>query len=489
MGTLPEGQLSTHGFHPYRSLGDTPFYYGDFYGDSRLSKRLASLKAQVYTRQSLVINQLSSDSAEQKAWYRLLKHKNLQIPKMIYEMINQSQAWQESEHILLVEDTRLINYTSLRKRVREAKGLGSTGNYGDKYFGYLMHPTLAIDAQRNFPVGISDLQLWHKAEEIKRYNDRKGESIPIEKKSSFRWIDGALQSAKRIGSSAQLTVVADREADIYEAICQWKAAGLDMVIRSQHDRNISESTGKLRAFLDEQPIAGECEVDIRSDLSGKARKVHFALQYGAITLKRTPKAHSSGILQYPPTIPIYALQAVEVGREKPIRWILLSSHPIDSPKDALKVIQWYKQRWHIEQLFRLLKSQGLQLDQLDHEYGEAIVRMGVIAIEAAFRILQLNLSMKTEKQLPAKWVFTPLQIKFLKILCKKYEGTTQRLQNPYSKEQLQWAAWIIARIGGWKAGKPKVRPGPITFKRGWERFSEMSSGINIFLAGTDMEGS
>ena len=488
------GQLSSSGFHPYRSCREELYYYGDFYGDERLSKRLSSLRERIFAKQSLVIQQLSDQESEQKSWYRLLKHPKLSIPKMIYELIDHSSSWQDSNHILLIEDTSLINYTSLRKQLRDTQGLGSTGNYADKYYGYLMHPTLAIDADKQFPVGISDLQLWHKAEDIKRYKQRKGESIPIEMKSSFRWIGGALASQRRIGSSIRQTVVADREADIYEAFCHWKAAGLDAVVRSQHNRNIKQSPGKLRSFLAAQPLGGISEIKIRGDLSGRrtTRTVRLAIRYGAVELKRSHKAQSAHIQQYPPTLALYALQAQEVdvqresGQKDPIHWILLTTHPIDSQEDALQIIQWYKQRGHTEQLFRLLKKQGLRLEELDYEYGEAIVRMGVIALEAAFRILQLNLSIKTEERLPTKWIFSPLQVKLLKLLCKKYEGNTTRLKNPYHKDQLQWAAWIIARMGGWKAGKPKARPGPITFKRGWTRFEEMSLGIDIFLSETDM---
>jgi hypothetical protein len=65
--------------------------------------------------------------------------------------------------------------------------------------------------------------------------------------------------------------------------------------------------------------------------------------------------------------------------------------------------------------------------------------------------------------MPASNAFTESQIDTLAALGPTLEGSTERQQNHHPMRSLAWAAWIIARLGGWNCYyKP---PGPITFRR------------------------
>jgi hypothetical protein len=53
------------------------------------------------------------------------------------------------------------------------------------------------------------------------------------------------------------------------------------------------------------------------------------------------------------------------------RWYLLSNVPDVS---ATEIATWYCWRWKIESLFKLLKSEGFQLEKWQQSSGEAIFR-------------------------------------------------------------------------------------------------------------------
>ncbi len=54
-------------------------------------------------------------------------------------------------------------------------------------------------------------------------------------------------------------------------------------------------------------------------------------------------------------------------REKSVRWILLTSHPVASVEDAIRIVQWYTWRWIIEQVFRTMKTEGLNIEASEVE--------------------------------------------------------------------------------------------------------------------------
>ena len=58
--------------------------------------------------------------------------------------------------------------------------------------------------------------------------------------------------------------------------------------------------------------------------------------------------------------------------------------------------------------------------------------------------------------------------------------------NPFRENSLPWAAWIIARLGGWSGYvKAHGKPGYISMKRGLDRFNQHLE-IITFARGRDV---
>lgn len=62
------------------------------------------------------------------------------------------------------------------------------------------------------------------------------------------------------------------------------------------------------------------------------------------------------------------------------------------------------------------------------------------------------------------------------------EGKTKASKNPNEVYSLAWAAWIIGRIGGWKGYRKAGPAGPITMKRGMQKFSILFEGWKLHEA-------
>src|SRR5262249_2972063 len=150
---------------------------------------------------------------------------------------------------------------------------------------------------------------------------------------------------------------------------------------------------------------------------------------------------------------------------------LLTTHLVESVAQAIIVIGWYRLRWHIEQLFRTLKRQGLRIEQSVVEDGEALEKLATIALIAATITMQLVLTRPVSGQhAPASRIFDFEQIEVLNALQKKLQGRTTKQQNPHPHESLAWAGWTIARLGGWTGYSSDKSAGPITMRDGLERF-------------------
>ena len=106
-----------------------------------------------------------------------------------------------------IQDTTELNYARHAGRVRE---LGASDNGVDP--GLFVHPALVIDAASKALLGLTGMQIWTRRAPASP-DDR---CEPIEAKESYRWIQGARSAKSALAAAAMVTVIGERESDIYE---------------------------------------------------------------------------------------------------------------------------------------------------------------------------------------------------------------------------------------------------------------------------------
>ena len=170
--------------------------------------------------------------------------------------------------------------------------------------------------------------------------------------------------------------------------------------------------------------------------------------------------------------------------ESPVHWILFTTYNIGDFTQARQIIKWYSFRWQIEQFFRITKKQGIDLESSQLETGEGLKKLALLGFATALKILQLSLAKDGKQNDKVTKYFSKDQIIVLGLLNEQLQGNTQKQQNPFYKNSLSWASWIIARLGGYSGYKSQSPPGPITFKRGLDKFYYLTTGF--YLAKRDV---
>ncbi|MNZ82971.1 Transposase for transposon Tn5 [compost metagenome] len=374
-------------------------------------------------------------------------------------------------HVLLLEDTTELNYQAHAGRV---KGLGTVGNGRDS--GLFLHPVLAVDAEDFCCLGLGHLHLWQRFK-AKAANYKQ---LPIEEKESHRWLDAPQQALKRIQGAARATVIADREADIYEMFHRLPEKGADLLIRVCRNRRIqapdAEQTQHLYDWLVLLPEAGRYRVQLPA-LPGKrqGREALLQVRFSPLIL-HSPTTHKEHSQCQAWAIEVREDASSVPANEEPVLWRLLTTHEVQDLAQARQCIDWYRQRWHIEQLFRTLKRQGLNVEASEIEHAERLEKLVVLATYTAVRTLQLTLARDGQSDRPDTDCFGTEDRPLLEQLCQHLEGKTQKQRNPHAPHSLAWCAWIIARLGGWGGYASERKPGPITMFNGLNQWQRMREG-------------
>lgn len=426
--------------------------------------------------QSVSIRGISRNWAEQMGYYRFLNNEEVTVSELALSLARHCQTQVEGRHILAISDSSEINLQAHVGRVKP-ENLGSVGN--NDGLGFWLHPTLAVDAERGFPLGLSAVQIWHRELERLDKTERRYKQLPIEAKESYKWIKSAVSSQPHFeaGGATQVTYIGDREADIYEEWFDVPQLGAQLLVRVGQDRTLVGTDEKLSVFVAHQPVQGNYAVVVPEDkrLKRQAREAFMSVRYGRVSIGR-PKRLSGDV--YPASVPLFVVDAQEVSSPtgvEPLHWCLLTTHRVETLEQALQILQWYRWRWRIEQLFAILKQPGLDIEATQLESAQAIQSLCVLALSAAVRTLQLVEGRDDTTRL-ASVVFPPDQQQCLNQISPTLQGRTRKQQNPHPQQTLAWAAWCIARLGGWSGYGSQRPPGIATMLRGLQRFDSFLAG-------------
>ena len=433
-----------------------------------VAKKGQQLLGRMVLHRTVTVRRLGGGEAGEKAFARFLHNERVTEAELIAAAKSHLLGQVRGRRVLAVQDTSEINF-SQHKRSKACFGTG--GNGIDP--ALLIHPVLVVDADNGVVLGLLDVQLWARNGPIPQDPQRSTDD-----KESRRWLI-ATQAAVvlRAAGAISVTVVCDREGDLFPAFAR-QPPEVELLVRAQTDRVLAEG-GHLFSHLDNLPVADHFVLEVPTVPGRAARRAKMAVRFGVVQIARPRRSADRDL---PESVTVYVVDVREsdppAGSEG-IHWRLLSSAAIENLAAAYNAIAEYRRRWSIEQLFRTTKSQGLGIEESQIETPSVMRKLAIVALRAAVVCMQLVHARDGADNREATAAFESEDVEVLEAIAPTVDGRTDRLRNPFTPRSLAWAAWIIARLGGWNGARNARPPGPITMHRGLQCFYAIARGFRL----------
>ena len=352
---------------------------------------------------------------ELKAYYRFINSEQEKVnPENILHGHRERTIgrMKNCPRVLVIQDTTDLDFS---ERLH-CNGLGDIGKNqtGAVSQGLKMHSSLAV-SEKGLPLGVLKTQIYASHfDEAEKAQDR-----PIAEKESYRWLSTIedLHSVVEYLPETELLAVGDRESDMFELFDyrRCKAPGVHLLVRAKHNRCLEEHSRKLFDHLEALPAMSQARIQVPRQREKKSkpskpgrialpsRTATVDLKWDKVTLS-PPATTQTRDLQ---PVEIYALSVVEHKAPegaKALRWVLLTTVPIGSRKEALRCLRWYTLRWRIEEWHRVLKS-GCRMESHQHRTADGLARAVCIDAVIAWRAMLLALLGREIPEMPCELLF------------------------------------------------------------------------------------
>jgi hypothetical protein len=438
------------------------------YGDVRLESRGDELIERISGLGTLVLRKLGGDRAGEIGAHRFLSSPRTSVEVIIDTLAERTRQAAQGLEVVCAQDTTDLNFGSAHG---DRGGLGACSN--GMAPGFFAHALVAIDGASERVLGLSGAHIWSRSQKPVR----AAWTRHPEDKESIRWLGGLLRARDSLAGAARITVVGDRENDIYHVFAN-RPTEVEMIVRARHNRTLildGQERRPLFETLAQAPVQTIIDVEVAPKGPGDRGRV------ARVELRKIKAliAPARDALKGSQPVSLFAIEAKEIDPPSPksnarpaLHWILVATQD----RDPADIVRLYKLRWRIEEVFRALKRDGLAFGETQVRSPERLFKLAALALGAAARTIQL-VDARDGGNRPDTDVIDPAFRPALQAISKKLEGKTQRQKNPHPINTLSFVSWICARLGGWNCYyKP---PGPKTMRDGWNKLTQQLSGFAI----------
>jgi hypothetical protein len=436
-------------------------------GDKRLDRRCVRVLETLAAQPQASINAACSGWSETMGAYRLFDHPHVEPEKILAPHRDATlRRIREEAVVLIIQDTTEYDFTA--HPPRDARCLESA-----ERFGCYDHTSLAVTPEQ-VCLGVVGQELFDRDPgSLGQSHER--ESWPIEQKESYRWLKGyrlACQIALDCPNT-RVVSVADREGDLYDIFveAQQQEHASDFLIRAKvnratPERDLTAGGAVYRKVRDEvraSPLRLRRTIELSQTPKRKARQAHLEIRALTVTVK-PPHARS----HLPPVVynVVLAEEVNGPGDGTDVNWLLITSLPIDTDEQILKVLTYYLARWTIEVYFKVVKS-GCRVEQIQLETMHRLKNCLAFYKIIAWRVLHLTYLNRECPDLPCDAVFEPGEWQPVWQIVKKQVP-------PKKPPRLGEFMRLLAELGGYNNRAKEPPPGPQVIWMGLRRMIDFA---------------
>jgi hypothetical protein len=433
-------------------------------------KRGADFYAALVHKRTACLRKLGGDRAGQVRFHRFLHNEAVTAAEMVCTAAAHTARAARGRHVLAIQDTTELNFSS---HAGSKHGFGTVGNGTD--IGLFLHPVIVVDARKGGIIGLAEAIVINRTQRPATHRRRRATAA----KESQRWLDGLFAASQVLSTARMVTVIGDRECDMYAELVAPRPATVHLLLRAGQDRALVGG-GRLFAAADALPVVGTRTINVPARPGRAARTAEVAIGFGTVRIakpKHCPKDWSASVEMQLVTV----REIAPPEGEKPIVWRLLTTHQVQNYTAAERIIDWYRQRWTIEQVFRTLKTQGFNIEESQILDATTMTKLATAALIAAVRIMQLVMARDGTTGQSLADALDPADEPLVEALVSELEGATAKQKNPHSPGTLARFAWVAGRLGGWDGyvGHGYKPAGPKTMAYGLQQFDAIKQGWKL----------
>lgn len=433
-------------------------------GNTLRNKRLNIVAGKMLEAPNESLPTQNQDWSDLKAAYNLFDRPESTLENIAAVHWSNTRAT-TCKHVLLISDTTDIDHIDHKATT----GLGILGN--GEGSGFQLHSCLMVDSENKSILGVAGAKFYDR----KRVREGETRAQRLKRdRESLLWGKVVDMVGQQPEQSTWIHVF-DRGGDNFEALCHIIQNNCGWVIRAaQLQRKVVNENGRLlplkRAMKSAKHL-GSYQLYLRTRSDTEARWATIEVSTMTFKMPR-PSVYCSFVKnsgRHEIETNAVIVKEVSETKGKPIQWILLTSQPVNTLKQAMQVIEYYESRWLIEEYHKCLKT-GCSVQEHALRTADRLKAVTAITSVVATRLLSLKMDARNAPDTPAHNRVPPMWLKALKALRPKVANKSLTVYEFFRE---------VAKLGGFLGRKSDGEPGWQTIWRGFNKLLPVVRGMEL----------